>query len=125
MKKRHTLIVYLLVSLAIGFQSCADRSGLDQLRVNRAENPLGIDSPQPRFSWKITSDKRGAAQTAYQILVASSPDLLVEGKADMWDSKKVDSDQSIEIPYGGKNLKSRDKCFWTVKYWDESGVGST
>ncbi len=124
MKKRHTIIVYLLVSLAIGFQSCADRSGLDQLRVNRADNPLGIDTSHPRFSWKITSDERGAAQTAYRILVASSPELLAEGKADMWDSKKVDSDQSIEIPYGGKTLKSRDKCFWTVKYWDENGIES-
>lgn len=124
MRKKRNIIIYLLMSFIIGIQSCADHSELEQLKVNRAENPLGIDTPNPRFSWKITSEKRGAAQTAYRILVASSPDLLVEGKADMWDSKRVDSDQSIEVEYKGRALESRDKCWWTVKYWDENGIES-
>ena len=124
MRKKSNILIYLLACFVIGLQSCADHSELEQLKVNRAENPLGIDTPNPRFSWKITSEKRGAAQTAYRILVASSPDLLVEGKADMWDSKKVDSDQSIEIEYKGRTLESRDKCWWTVKYWDENGIES-
>ncbi|MBQ7823943.1 MAG: hypothetical protein IJ338_07205, partial [Bacteroidaceae bacterium] len=79
MRKKSNILIYLLACFVIGLQSCADHSELEQLKVNRAENPLGIDTPNPRFSWKITSEKRGAAQTAYRILVASSPDLLVEG----------------------------------------------
>lgn len=124
MRKKHNLLVCILASVVICLQGCVDHSGLRELRVNRAENPLGIDTPNPHFSWKIDCKKRGAAQTAYQILVASSPDLLDDGKADVWDSKKVDSDQSVEVEYRGRPLASREKCWWTVKYWDEDGMES-
>ena len=36
-------------------------------------NPLGLDVPQPRLSWQVHSAKRGARQTAYQIIVAQEP----------------------------------------------------
>ena len=34
---------------------------------------LGIDIFAPRLSWKLLSDERGVRQSAYQVLVASSP----------------------------------------------------
>ena len=37
-----------------------------------AENPLGVDSAPPRSSWKLRSEVRGAKQTAWQVLVAST-----------------------------------------------------
>jgi alpha-L-rhamnosidase len=36
------------------------------------------------------------------VLVASSPDLLAKDQGDLWDSKKVASDQSIQVEYAGK-----------------------
>ena len=91
------------------------------LRCESLENPLGIDVTQPRLGWIIESDSRGERQTAYQVLVASSENALDAGKGDLWDSGKVSSDQSIQIPYAGKPLTARAQCFWKVRVWDHAG----
>jgi alpha-L-rhamnosidase len=57
---------------------------------------------------------RGVRQTAYRILVAGDEKLLKEGKADLWDSGKVESDQSVHVEYKGKALESRMQCFRTI-----------
>src|SRR5271157_4470563 len=65
-----------------------------------ARNPLGVDTPRPRFGWSFESGtKRGERQTAYRVLVASSVEALQPGKADLWDSGKVVSDDNIQIEY--------------------------
>jgi alpha-L-rhamnosidase len=84
-------------------------------------SPLGIDIRSPRLSWVIQSDRRGEMQTAYQVLVASNPDLLGQDKGDLWDSGKVDSDQSTQIEYSGKLLASHQPAYWKVKVWDAKG----
>jgi len=84
-----------------------------------AVNPIGIDVRNPRFSWRMESRKRLQAQRAYQILVASSPELLKENAGDLWDSGRVDSDKSINIPYQGKELSSKQSCYWKVRIWDQ------
>ncbi|GAB4133340.1 MAG: hypothetical protein Kow0040_15490 [Thermogutta sp.] len=84
-------------------------------------DPVGIDSPHPRLSWQIVSPRRGEVQTAYQILVASSASALAEDRADLWDSGKVDSDRSIQVPYQGKPLTSGRACYWKVRVWDRDG----
>lgn len=94
----------------------------DDLRCEYLANPLGIDTTQPRLSWKLLAadaKARGLKQSAYQLLVASSPELLAEGKADLWDSGKVASDETLGIVYSGKPLQSRDRCCWKVRVWDE------
>lgn len=89
-----------------------------QLRCEYLENPLGIDVPQPRLSWQVVSDQRGQRQTAYQILVAGSRDALDAGKGDLWDTGKVASPETIQIPYQGTALASRISCFWKLRVWD-------
>ncbi|MEI7954993.1 MAG: hypothetical protein WCJ66_07475 [Verrucomicrobiota bacterium] len=69
-------------------------------------------------SWILTSEKRGQKQTAYQVLVATTPDLLAKDQGDLWDSGKVVTDQSIQVEYVGRPLKSRMRCFWKVRVWD-------
>ncbi|MCA9256596.1 MAG: alpha-L-rhamnosidase N-terminal domain-containing protein, partial [Phycisphaerales bacterium] len=71
------------------------------------------------LSWLMTSDARGARQTAYQIQVATSEDRLAEDKPDLWDSSRVESSDSALIPYAGKPLVSRTHAFWRVRLWDE------
>src|ERR1700722_17499867 len=66
------------------------------------QNPLDIDAAQPRLSWKLNSDQRGQRQSAYQIRVASSGNLLATNSADLWDSGKVDAPDSIQVAYPGK-----------------------
>jgi alpha-L-rhamnosidase len=92
-----------------------------KLTCEYRENPLGIDIISPRLSWQLQSDRRGVRQTAYQVLAASDEALLAEGKADLWDSGRVDTEQSIHIAYAGKTLTSRQRVYWRVTVWDEQG----
>lgn len=87
--------------------------------------PLGIDITTPRLSWQMQSDRYGARQTAYRILVASDPQQLHEGKADLWDSGKIETDQSIHISYTGRELSSRQRVHWQVIVWDETGQATS
>lgn len=90
------------------------------LRCEHLVNPLGIETPVPRLSWRLESDRRGARQTAYRIEVAAAPDLLAGGTADLWDSGRMESDASVLVPYAGRKLHSRQQCWWRVHIWDEA-----
>ncbi len=94
---------------------------LNSLMCEGQENPLGIDREQPLLQWKMIDSQRGAAQTAYQVLVASSSELLDDNQGDMWDSGKVGSDQSVFIRYQGKPLETAKTYFWKVRIWDQNG----
>jgi len=103
-------------------QEPAAAPGPVELRVDNLENPLGLDDPAPRFSWQLHDPGRGARQTAYEVLVASSPALLAEGKADVWDSGRIGSSESLNIPYQGPGLAATSRYSWLVKLWDASGA---
>ena len=103
-------------------QACAITPA--QLRCEGNAGPLGVDLPQPRLSWILHSTERGARQTAYQILAASSETLLRDDQGDLWDSGKVISDGTIQIPFAGKPMKSSQQVFWKVRVWDEKNTVS-
>jgi len=98
---------------------------LTHLTTEYRTNPLGIDVRKPRLAWKLQTDRQGARQTAYQILAASSNDKLNSGQVDLWDSGRVESDQSVHVVYGGMPLKSRQRVYWKVTVWDEIGASAT
>lgn len=91
------------------------------LRCEHLENPLGIDVPNPRLSWVLESKQRAQKQSAYQILVASSVEKLRANQADLWDSGRVGSDETLYIPYSGQPLKAGQSCFWEIRAWDQDG----
>lgn len=95
-----------------------------QLRCEYLTNPLGIDSLHPRLSWNLESSERGQIQTAYRILVAGSEKNLEQNIGDLWDSGKVISDRSNQIEYQGKDLISRQKCYWKVCVWEKNNIRS-
>ncbi|MFN2203479.1 MAG: glycoside hydrolase family 78 protein [Caldilineaceae bacterium] len=95
------------------------------LRCEYRINPLGIDVSAPRFSWQLISDRTGAAQTAYRVRAASSLDRLQADEADLWDSGRIESDQSIQVAYAGSKLSSRQRAYWDVTDWDETGAATT
>jgi alpha-L-rhamnosidase len=84
-------------------------------------NPQGIDETQPRLTWQVESKTRGARQTAYRILVASSAEELAKNSGDLWDSGKISSDDTVNIAYAGRPLVSREPCFWKVCVWNQDG----
>jgi alpha-L-rhamnosidase len=91
------------------------------LRCDYLTNPLGFDEPAPRLSWRSDSTARNWQQSAYQILIASSPAALRSGNPDVWDSGKQTSTESVGIPYAGPKLQPRHRYYWTVRVWDASG----
>ena len=86
--------------------------------------PLGMGITQPRLSWRLTDPRRGARQTAYEIRVASSLEKLGHDQADVWDSGKVESSQSVNVDYGGPGFVSRQRYYWQVRVWDQEGKPS-
>jgi alpha-L-rhamnosidase len=104
-----------------GLAASAQAITIYDLRCEQMEDPLGIDAVRPRLSWKLESNRVGAKQTAYEILVASSERALRKDAGDLWDTGKVVSGDSIEIYYSGAPLESRRQCFWKVRVWDNEG----
>ncbi len=94
------------------------------LRCEYARDPLGVDSASPRLSWELESTSRGQAQTACQILAASSARLLDRDMGDLWDSQRVESDRTTEVRYAGKPLGSSQRVFWKVRVWNQAGKRS-
>jgi alpha-L-rhamnosidase len=88
------------------------------LRTDSRVQPVGIDSARPELGWHIDSPVRGYRQSAFQVLVASDPKRLAANDGDLWDSGKVDSTQSVHVPYGGAPLQSRADSYWKVRIWD-------
>ena len=114
---KHILILGMVLVSGI----CSAAVVTKDLRCEYLNDPLGIDATNPRLSWIISSNRRGETQTAYQILVASSLQLLNQDQGDLWDSGKVTSDESSQVVYAGTPLVSRERCFWKIRTWDRDG----
>lgn len=94
-----------------------------KLTVENMQNPLGLQTHTPRFSWQLSGGTRDdSMQKSYRILVASAPELLLPGKADLWDTGDVMTDASLWIAYNGKPLKDNDRAYWTVQVTTTNGV---
>ncbi len=118
----HLLALSLLLAVtpAVGNAKTLSPVTPVELRCDYTENPLGVDSSPPRLFWQLAGTERGQLQTAYQILVASSAELLAKDIGDLWDSGRVKSGETIHIPYAGKALTSSEQVFWMVRVWDQS-----
>jgi alpha-L-rhamnosidase len=75
----------------------------------------------PHLSWRSDDTGRNWRQIAYEILVASTDQNLRAGKADVWDSGKINSAESVGIAYQGPGLESRKRYYWKVRVWDAAG----
>ena len=105
-------------SRACGFPRSPLRrvSTLTHLETQAAPEPLGIADAAPRLSWAMASDERGVRQRAFRVLVASKPELVREGRADVWDSGEVASPDPWVV-YAGRALASRTRYYWSVRVW--------
>ncbi|MFC1463162.1 family 78 glycoside hydrolase catalytic domain, partial [Verrucomicrobiota bacterium] len=95
-----------------------------RLRCEYRVNPLGIDVAQPRLSWELRDDRRGARQTACQLRAAGNAGDLADGKCLLWDSGRVEGDQSVHVSYEGPAVVSKQRCYWQVRTWDADGAES-
>ena len=116
--------IFLILCGFVVVPACSDRSPitLENLKCEFLCEPLAIDNTAPHFSWKMVSkDGQGQGSTAYQILVASKPELLDEEKADLWNSGSVSAPNTVIAPYGGKPLRSNSFGYWKVRIRDRDG----
>jgi alpha-L-rhamnosidase len=106
------------------FLSAATKLTAYDLRCDGAADPLGIDSPRPRLSWKLRGDGRDRKQTSYRVIAASRRELLERGRGDLWDSGWISSAETVGLEYSGPALASFQPVCWKVRVRDESGSDS-
>lgn len=120
--KRLSFALALLTMLG----ACSSRQIAIEIRNTTVEGYqqklVLLDDMQPRFSWTLQADRNGNQQSAYQILVATSPEKLDD--ASVWNSGKVESPQSQLVAYAGKPLEAGHRYYWKVKVWDLEGLES-
>lgn len=112
---RHTLL-FTAILLSVLLTGCKEgKLNVASLKIEMQENPEGLSTLTPRFSWQISSNSPDLIQQSYQIQVARSEDDLKKEVNLLWDSGIVSSDGSVLIPYQGQPLSSGSKYFWRVK----------
>lgn len=121
MKKLYTILIFILFIIHGYAQNLPAPSGL-LVDFLRAPEEAVITDPTPEFAWIFPQS--GIRQSAYRILVASSPHLLNENNADLWDSKLISRQNSVNISYGGNQLLPNNTYWWQVKIWSEEGLES-
>lgn len=112
------ILFFLITNLSIIISFSQVKVG-NLLTENRT-NPVGLDVSMPRFSWQLISDARNVKQTAYEIKVSANADM----KNAEWSPGKVESDQSVQVPYKGNAFTSGKKYYWQVRVWDSNGKAS-
>ena len=111
-------IVYLtIIFYTIMYSVGNDNFFITSLKCEYLSSPNNIETYTPRFSWILESNKRGQYQTAYKILVSTNQ-LFSDT---IWNSNKINSDETSQIIYNGTKLKSNSHYFWKVRVWDKDG----
>ena len=90
-----------------------------ELSCDHKVNPIGIDNTKPRLSWKIYGSGNAIMQSAYSIRVAT--DKKFSSDRIVWETGKIESDESILQAYKGTELKSGQRYYWQVRIWDNKG----
>lgn len=126
-RMKHTFFSRMLM-MAVAFAITLSFVGCHQTavkavspKVEMQENPMGLETTSPRFSWQIASSKQDIQQESYQIQVAlSEKDLKNEANL-IWDSGVVPGNESVLIPYEGEDLASRGLYYWRVRATTNQG----
>ncbi len=120
-KKVWLLAVTSALILCPDVFGAASPLSVHDLKCEYKTNPLGIDVARPRLAWKIGASRRGTVQSAYHIRAAARAEDLPGGQNLLWDSGRVQSEQSVHVVYGGPALASRQRVWWQVRVWDNHG----
>lgn len=122
--------IILCICLLVALESPAGPAlGLQpvNLRSDYRENPPGVDQLRPQLSWTLQANdsaRRNLSQSAFQVLVATRKELLVLGRADIWDSGQIESDKMANVVFGGQSLQSSRQYWWMVRVWDQDRLVS-
>ena len=108
------LILFITVTTFFSYSGVSGQSvRLTGLQSDHLETPIGVDNPTPRLSWRMDDSRQGAKQTSYRVLVDKDSMKVVNGKADIWDTGKINTGDML-ITYAGKQLEPFTKYYWKV-----------
>lgn len=90
----------------------------ENLHVEMIRNPSGLTlkDTRPEFGWQVPQGID--FQSAYQVLVSSSPEKSYQNIGDIWNSGKVQGKESFDIAYKGPALQENKTYYWKVRIWD-------
>ena len=120
----------LILVIVLACTDNKNRFSAFNLKCEHLVNPLGIDAPNPRFTWQMRDERMGARQSAFRIIVGRDSSEVSHGKGDVMDSGKIGSDLNMLV-YEGIPLTPLTRYFWSIQLWDKkekpsgiSGVAS-
>ena len=113
------LQVLILLLFSCNYRGPGAPTGLLCELLSNPEQAV-ITDKNPEFGWIVNDKRRGAEQSAYQILVASDKHTIDKDMGNFWDSGKIDTDQSVNVEYQGKPLESNKAYWWKVRTWDQN-----
>ncbi len=119
--KNISLPLLMVISLlCVRFSNANAAVQVENLTVEYAAKPIGIDVAKPRFSWQMVAPagERGCVQTAWQIIVKD------ETGKQLWNTNKTPGSAALGIAYAGLPLTAATRYFWTITVWDQKGSSS-
>ena len=83
--------------------------------VEHYREPVGIGDVRPRLSWVVSTEQQNWRQAAYE--------LEIEPEAgQVFSSGRVESAESVLVPWGAPELVSRDRRSVRVRVWGEGAA---
>jgi alpha-L-rhamnosidase len=95
-----------------------------RLRCAHLDNPLGVALDRVRFSWRLDDTRRDCRQGGYQVQVFPSDRPRRPEDTPCWDSGRVASGDSADVPYAGSPLAPGGRYWWRARVWDAAGAAS-
>jgi alpha-L-rhamnosidase len=117
-------LTFILFSIAFHVTQAANTVKPSELKCEYLLRPIGIDNPNPRLSWLMLDERKGAIQRAYQIYVGTDSGQLATKQGILWDSGKILSSKNL-VTYRGSKLQPFTKYYWRLVIWDKDGKPAT
>lgn len=115
-----TSLLLMVASSVIGRSDAPWR--VSRLRCDALENPTATASPTPLLRWQVESEAPNEHQSAAEVLVASTRDLLSEKSADLW-SVRIEG-TATSLRYNGQAIAPGQTVYWTVRSFNSTGTPS-
>lgn len=120
--KKILLAIILFAKFLVGYADASLQPY--KLTCEQINNPLGIDTRIPAFSWTFISPEKNQWQTGYELIVSDNLKDIMIGKGNTWTTGKIVSGQNLYIAYAGTPLQSFKRYYWRVKAYNKKGEAS-
>ncbi|OQP59278.1 alpha-rhamnosidase [Niastella vici] len=115
---------YFLLLLSLSMRTNAQPVCVPtELRCEHLVNPLGIDAPQPRLTWQLQDARKGARQTAYQVIVGTDSLAVSKGNGNCWQTNSIQSAGQL-VTYQGRPLQPFTRYYYALQVWDKDNQAS-